>query len=388
MTRTTAAKTATKNTKRRRGLVLGLGGVALLFALLVTLTALAPESAKDREGSITNPAAAGTKAVAEVLRRNGVGVTQVTTLDAAARRAVADSTLAIWLTGRLSQTAYDRLNAVAADVVLIVAEPYVSLGELTEGRVDAYSAWGAVAGAVGCDDPDALAAGVVQAGQTELEGGPGVELCFMIDSYAGVYADLTTDTHRVTAIASADVFDNDGILSAGHAALALRTLGRHPEVTWYLPGDDAAPGADTTQLSIWGLFPPGFRAVFGLLVLAGLTAALWRGRRLGPLVPEPLPVAVPASEAAAGLGRLYRQAGARGHAAAGLRAGTAHRLAAKLGLPLSAPPEVVSERLGLATGLPATTVQALIFGPPPESDAELVDLAHRLHQLESESSTP
>ncbi|MDR1806680.1 MAG: DUF4350 domain-containing protein, partial [Propionibacteriaceae bacterium] len=108
-------------------------------------------------------------------------------------------------------------------------------------------------------------------------------------------------------------------------------------------------------------------------------------RRLGPLVPEPLPVAVPASEAAAGLARLYRQAGARGHAAAGLRAATAGRLAARLGLPPNAQPATVGERLGLALGRDPGTIVGLLYGPPPATDAELVALAQQLHEVESEA---
>ena len=42
---------------------------------------------------------------------------------------------------------------------------------------------------------------------------------------------------------------------------------------------------------------------------------LWRGRRLGPLVVEPLPVVVKAVESTQGRGRLYRRVRDRAHAA-------------------------------------------------------------------------
>jgi len=119
-----------------------------------------------------------------------------------------------------------------------------------------------------------------------------------------------------------------------------------------------------------------------VLLVAGAAAALWRGRRFGALVPEALPVEVPASEASSGLARLYRQAGARGHAAAGLRAATVHRVAARLGLPASASPELVAERLGAAAGTPPSLVYELCYGPPPATDAALVELATALTDLE------
>ena len=57
----------------------------------------------------------------------------------------------------------------------------------------------------------------------------------------------------------------------------------------------------------------------GLLVLVMIAVVLWRSRRLGALATEPLPVVVRAVETTRSLGRLYRRAGDRGHAAASLR---------------------------------------------------------------------
>ena len=62
-------------------------------------------------------------------------------------------------------------------------------------------------------------------------------------------------------------------------------------------------------------------AFIWLAVLGGLLV-LWRARRLGPVVTEPLPVVVRSAEVVEGHGRLYSRAGARDRAAAALRAGT------------------------------------------------------------------
>ena len=74
------------------------------------------------------------------------------------------------------------------------------------------------------------------------------------------------------------------------------------------------------------------------LWIAGATVVallLWRVRRLGPLVTEPLPVIVKAIETARSRGRLYRKAGDRAHAAAGPAPGRAHDLPPRLHLPPS-----------------------------------------------------
>ena len=63
-----------------------------------------------------------------------------------------------------------------------------------------------------------------------------------------------------------------------------------------------------------------------------LLVALWKGRRIGPLVAERLPVVVRASETVEGRGRLYRSRRARDRAADALRTATLQRLLPRLGL--------------------------------------------------------
>ncbi len=98
------------------------------------------------------------------------------------------------------------------------------------------------------------------------------------------------------------------------------TTARSSTVVWLLPGADAeGPGPP----SVWSIFPPWIGRAVWQLALIGLLVAFWRGRRLGPVVSEPLPVVVRAAEVVEGHGRLYLRAAARDRAAAALRAGTA-----------------------------------------------------------------
>ena len=68
------------------------------------------------------------------------------------------------------------------------------------------------------------------------------------------------------------------------------------------------------------------------LCLVVLLLALWKGRRLGPLVAEQLPVVVRASETVEGRGRLYRSRRAGDRAADALRTATLQRMMPRLGL--------------------------------------------------------
>ncbi len=362
-----------------------------LFAALVAAAALLPESPDRLAGSITDPRPQGVRALGQVLGADGVDVAQVTTLDDATARATAGSTLAVYLSEDLSDAAVARLNDVPADVVVVYTalSDLTTLDALTDRRIVPDYWWtDAETASADCTDPDAAAAGTLTPSRvwgvrarTTL-----ATICFPAGyGNSGLYADTRLPGHRVTVVAGDRWLRNDTITENGDAALALRVFGRHAKLTWYLPGVDAtAPPtqAGEGEIDMWSLLPPWSRAVLAVLLVAGAAAALWRGRRFGPLVSEKLPVEAPASEVSSGLARLYRQAGARGHAAAGLRATTLHRVAPRLGLPASASPDVVVERLARATGDPPGRLRELCYGPPPPTDTDLVALATALTDLE------
>lgn len=365
------------------------GGVLLaLFAALVATAALLPESPDRLPGSITNARPQGVRALGQVLAANGVDVAQVTTLDEATA-ATEGSTLAVYLDKELSTSALTRLRDVPADLVVVYAGGGAgsAILTLTAGLMEDDYWWSETdLAAAACADPDASAAATVSAADLGIVSrSAGVVTCFGDETGAALYGDARTTRHRVTVVAGTRWLRNDSITDNGNAALALRVLGRHPRLVWYLPGPDALPSPESASpggIDVFVLLPPWARTAGAVLLVAGAAAALWRGRRFGALVPEALPVEVPASEAASGLARLYRQAGARGHAAAGLRAATVHRVAARLGLPASASPELVAERLGAAAGTPPALVYELCYGPPPATDAALVELATALTDLE------
>lgn len=374
----------------KRLLIAGVIALAL-FAGIVVLGVMLPTSPDRLPYSATNPRPNGTRALAQVLGANGVTVTQVTTL-AAATAAPAGSTLVVVLTDDLSDSATAALMHVPADLVVVypgVAESF-TVADLAAHRVMTADRW-ASSDAAGCSDPDAQAAGSITDDSNWALESPSsrVTTCFVNDDRTALYADLTTDTHRVTILTGRTWLQNGTITEQGNAALALRAFGRHPQLTWYLPGEDVKDAGDTDEqgFDLFDLLPPWSRPVFAVLLVAGAAAALWRGRRFGALVKEPMPVEVPASEASSGLAGLYRQAGARGHAAAALRAAAIMRVSARLGLSASASPQTVVERIAQASGADPGALNALLYGTPPATDQELADLAHTLTDLERKLSS-
>src|SRR5208283_3548354 len=142
----------------------------------------------------------------------------------------------------------------------------------------------------------------------------------MTSCYDGVLIRFRERGRTVTAVGSTDFMTNGGLLQAGNAALAMNLAGDRPRLIWYAPhrveGESAAP------TSIYDLIPANVTWIAWQLALVVLLVALWKGRRIGPLVAEELPVVVRASETVEGRGRLYRSRRARDRAAGALRAAT------------------------------------------------------------------
>ena len=85
-----------------------------------------------------------------------------------------------------------------------------------------------------------------------------------------------------------------------------------------------------------------------------------------------------------GRARLYRSAKAADHAGATLRAGTITRLVKRLGLGGTTSPQSLITAVANSSRRPYDQVGALLYGPPPASETELVTLANELAELERE----
>ncbi len=358
--------------------VLLVGGLlAILPAPRTSSTPLAPD----------NAGATGARALAQILGRHGVTVTYVRTMRDAERAAAGGGTLLVLDDFGLTPQDARQLASVDAGLVLVAATAY--LDELAPGVRLGYGGGStATTRQAACPDPDAQAAGTITAFGALTAQGPDAVTCFPAPdgSPGGAYA-VTRNAagHRVAVLADATPLTNASLASQGNAALTIRMLGRHDHLTWFLPTIGATSGGGT---AVGSLLPP-WLPVLGLqALLVALVVALWRGRRLGPVVAERLPVVVPAAETTRGRGRLYRRARSHGHAAAALRAGAATRMATRLGLPRSCDAPATIEAVARASGAAPTEVARLLYGPPPHDDRELATLADELDILESEVNRP
>ena len=365
--------------------------VILLGGLLIAL--LQPAAVSTRPLDPGTPGGDGTHALAALLAGQGRRVTTAgTTGTALAQARQARSAVIVTDPGLLTGGSLARLAASPADL-LIVAPTRAVLRTLAPGT--------SLAGRApvdrrppGCGWPGARLAGTADIGGVLLASAVrGAWLCYPVASAGGAGAGLGTGHASlvryarhgriITVLGSGAPLTNGYLSAAGNAALALNLLAPDARVIWLLPAR-AAPAAGR---SVTSLIPSPMYLVLAELAVAAVLAALWRMRRFGPLVAEPLPVVVRASETVEGHGRLYRSRRARGRAAAALRAATLARITARTGLPPGTSPEAVCQDLAGRTGRTPREIQDMLFGPGPADDGALVRLAAELDALEGQVLT-
>jgi hypothetical protein len=335
--------------------------------------------------SVHNAGPGGAKAVSRILGSHGVSVRDVGSFDQAVQ-ALEDRPGATLLlydgSGFLDSTQLADLTSAAERTVVVTPRL---------GTLSALDAGISHAGVVpdsspllepGCGLPDATAAGTVSGDAGFLYDGGTV--CYRPPgSAAGLLA--SADGGALTVLGSASAISNRALAENGNAALVLRTLGKSRDLVWYLPGLSDA-GATEAPRTLDELAPDWVGFLGPWLIFVAVLAMVWRGRRLGPLVFEPLPVVVKAAETAEGRARLYHESHALDRARDNLRAGTLARLAHVLRLGAGATADDVAAATARYLGRPVTEITALVQ-ERPETEKRLVQWSQALDKLENEVRT-
>lgn len=363
-----------------------LGWVAL--GLVVVLTVLAVWAAGrdsavgEHERSPDDPSPAGAMAVAEVLRDQGVEVT-VTRSFWETQSAVGsgtDVTLLVdddwWV---LTPEAHEQVLTFTRDLVLVLPSDE-ALSVFTPDL--AYGGFAGGTAEADCALPAAeRAERITSDGDSYLAPDDAVR-CFpgADDAYSVVRVER--GARQITVLGAGEILRNAAVTDAGNAALALGLLGENPRLVWYQPDIDdysfEPEGTLASRQADWYL------PLVVLLLLVGVAAALWRGRRMGPVVVENLPVEVRSSETMEGRARLYERGGARDHALDTLRTATVARLARTLGLPRTAAYDEVLTTCAAITGRDTAGLDALLRTAGAVDDRAFVHLSDELLRLEHE----
>lgn len=367
----------------------------LVGVALVVIVALAIVAARAGAGdggvpyAADNPGPTGSMALVEVLRQQGVRVVVADSLTAAedAVDASGDTTLLFSDPDRiLDSSQRTRLARLDADLVLVEPD-YV---ELQDVGVDIALAGDVDDGTIAADcDVTAVekAGSVTSAGRSYRTDAATASTCLAVpgdgDPRFGL-VQIDQGRRTVTALGLGAALTNGRIATDGNAALALNLLGAQPTLVWYLPTSDDL--RETTPPTLAELTPGWVTPLVVLLALVGIGAAVWRGRRMGPLVIENLPVVVRASETMEGRARLYERGNARLHALDALRIGAVERLAGIAGLARTSSVAEVVDATAALTGRDRAAIAAILLDAAPVTDADLVRMSDDLLTLEDDAA--
>src|SRR5690625_249464 len=328
----------------------------------------------------------GAMALTRILKDHGVDVRLTGSISEALSLTDSNTTVMAYDTHFVSSHRYEDMLDRGANLVLVDPTSF-TINQLDLGLVIDSQSWEQDPTdlvSAQCSDPHAQAANEAMAGSSvfSLTDDSDSVLCFTVDG-AGPYA--TSADGRVRVFSEPTMLTNATLATAGHAALTIGALGEHEKVVWLIPSlmqnGNAQAEDDASMLDF---LPPWFNSVLVLAVFVTLALAVWRGRRMGRLVVEPLPVIVRGSETVVGLGGVYRRSNEVAHAAASLRAGTALRCAQRLGVAPTASGSAVASAIAHAVKRPYEEVAGLLLGPVPRNETDLITLAQMLDRLESE----
>lgn len=384
-------------TNRVRGIV---PWIVVLVLGALALAALGARSGPEaRLLDPRSPAPEGSRAIAEVLRRGGVDVSVVGAVAEVSSADLVGTTVVVTADGLLSADRLAELSADSADadrlVVLLTAPRFVSP---LAPDLGAFSVPDTVSGpAAGCpveavrpgDVVSGAAVMMLPAGGGDAAAGAAsgetVQTCLPargIPDGGSLLAALpaTQDRPETLLVGFSPGLTNERITAEDNAAVALRLLGGSEDLVWLIPsGLDAPSGAGSDRVSPW----PAWATPVALVLAAGtVLLAVVRGRRLGRLVPEPLPVIVRAAETTESRAHLYRRSRDRARTAAILRQGTRSRLRRRLGVDRAASSHDLTTAVAAATGEPRDRIHRILGDDVPATNADLVALGSDLADLE------
>ncbi|MFI6320418.1 DUF4350 domain-containing protein [Nonomuraea sp. NPDC050556] len=303
----------------------------------------------------------GGKALAQLLRARGVQVDRADSVGRAEELGRESGRLLLVSTTRgYSSEDQARLTKIPGARLTVGANPDLDLGEPSVRNRSREPR---------CDLEAARLAGSAYMGGFTFKG-------------ATCYDGTLVRQGALTAVGSGEFMTNLRLAEDGNAALALNLLDGVRAVTWLVEAPPSGELAGPEGKTLTELMPPSIPWAVLMAVLAVLVTAFWRGRRLGPVVTEQLPVVVRAAETVEGRGRLYRARRARGRAADALRAGALDRIVPRLGLASGAGREAVVSAIAVRTGHDPRQIGDALYGGPPADDAGLVALAGYLDFLE------
>ncbi|MBW8173719.1 DUF4350 domain-containing protein [Ornithinimicrobium sp. Arc0846-15] len=377
--------------RRIRAAYVAVAVLAALCLIVLSLLNVSTETPYDPENSGPN----GWQALHEVLEDQGVSVEVVRGLNEFPSSVDGATVLVVGTTNLSPESGQDLLQQTAAADKMVVLNPASNIGSVLDLPLRISSGSTAAREPV-CDSP------IFRDGDTISEAGEALilttrvpEATTCLPPSAGFEAGGAQGGSLVSFPASdtspelwvggvADAFTNASVTQDANAALALRLLGGTDTLYWYIPTSaDLALGNPQT---LGDVLPVWLAPTAAMLGVTALAAMFIRGRRLGPIVAEPLPVTIKSMELVDARARLYERGDANAHAYRALQVAALARWAKLLGLGRGATPESIVAEVSSYTGAPEAHVASLLVDQPVSDDKSFVQAARDLHALEEGNS--
>lgn len=353
--------------------------VALTLVAVSAIAAISTYLTAPRPGGRMDPASTGPNgahALVALLRNHGVTVVVADSVATVEKAARPGTLLLVGQTRRVAgEDLLHRIANTPADLLLVEPTSHARAALAPDIRTEGADTF---SDQPDCPLPAANRAGSVQFGPSDTYAAATDRP--VVSCYGGKLVRYRDGERTVTVVGSSEFMTNGALLHAGNAALAMNLAGARSRLIWYAP--QHIEGGSQPSATIFDLIPANVTWIVWQLWLVVALVAWWKGRRVGPLVAEDLPVVVRASETVEGRGRLYRSRRARDRAAQALRTATLQRLLPLLGLSPQAPPPAVATAVAHRIGADTESVRHRLFGPPPVTDTDLVHLAKALDDIE------
>lgn len=347
----------------------------VLFIALITIAALGREEQTQIPSAANNPTRNGAQAVARVLQAQGTKIIPTVSPEEVIRLSTKDRPVLIVDPVALAPNMSAAVKKLPS--VIFLGAPF--MGENVEDGFDTdYSPDNGDFAIADCAHPAAVAAGEISIERhvVKLDNPQDWTACFHGNGQDPTFVERTFPDGRYRGLIANELLaENWYVTASGNAAFLLNYLGQWDEIIWYTPSF----GYDLSTDRI--VEPSYFRPALILVCAAIIAWGIARGRRLGRLVADDYPSAVPAAETLIGRGRLLRRSRDFTYLATSLRSATARRISARLGLGQRADDATLRAAL-LSAGLAPDLVDSALFGPVPSSTKDLTDLSTQLKELE------
>jgi hypothetical protein len=354
--------------------------LAVIVLALVAILAVIGESPNVTPLDPRNATPDGAHALAALLADRGVTVTLTSTLHQLESAASAGTTVVISDPSEQSVRALQAISRTAATVMLVDPQP---------PALSAFGVNASPAATIGLTtlNPSCTLPAAVTAGSAQIRGdlysvSGASTRCYRQPGGAALVSSTRANGATTIVLGSSATLTNDLLATEGDAALALGLLDT-PTVQWVSSGLVGGT-APKSQQGLFNLLPSRLLWATLQLFIAVVVFALWRARRLGRPVVEPLPVVVRAAETVEGRARLLHAARARDAAARALRNAAVRRLSHALRLGPEEDAASVTALVAERSGRPPAQINALLYGGEPADDAAFVKLAQELPRLESD----